>query len=70
MELAFHTRIAGAGLSVAEAGMTRIESHSRAIDWVSDQREASVRRTETAVRATGVELYAVHAPFGKEVGWC
>ena len=77
MELSFHTQVAGGGLTVAEAvgpmaeaGMLKVESRSRAIDWLGADRGESVRETAEALGATGVELYAVHSPFGDDVDWC
>lgn len=77
MELSFHTQVAGRGFTVAEAvgpmadaGMLKVESRSRAIDWLGAERRESVRETAAALKATGVELYAVHSPFGDDVDWC
>ncbi len=77
MELSFHSQVASGKASLAEvlplmaeAGMRKVESRSRAIDWFSADRDASRRRTAEALAATGVELHAVHSPFGPDVDWC
>jgi sugar phosphate isomerase/epimerase len=77
MELSFHSQIASGKASLAEvlalmadAGMMKVESRSRAIDWFSADRDASRRRTAEALATTGVELHAVHSPFGPDADWC
>ncbi len=77
MQLSFHSQVASGQASLAEvlplmadAGMLKVESRSRAIDWFSADRDASRQRTAEALAATGVELHAVHSPFGPDVDWC
>lgn len=77
MELSFHSQVASGKAPLAEvlplmadAGMMKVESRSRAIEWFSADRAASRQRTAEALAATGVELHAVHSPFGPDADWC
>lgn len=77
MELSFHSQVASGEASLAdvlpvmaEAGMMRVESRSRGIDWTSADRHHSRRETAAALAATGVKLHTVHSPFGPDVDWC
>ncbi len=77
MEFSFHSQVASGKASLAEvlplmadAGMMKVESRSRAIDWFSADRDAARQRVLEALAETGAELYAVHSPFGPDADWC
>jgi len=77
MELSFHSQVASGKAPLAEvlplmaeAGMMKVESRSRAIEWFSADRDASRQCVAEALAKTGAELHAVHAPFGPDADWC